>query len=451
MAPKPKKQKQPKFNPYPTIAEMIRQQGEGKDSILAHINAEEAEMLAQMSGGDINPKTGLPQFGFFNKPGKALRSIAGGAAGAVIGNMILPGVGGVIGGAIGQGVQHKMRNKSPWEGALKGGAMGASIPGLSSILGSGASALGASTAGSALSNYGAQNAILPSLARMGIGSSGALGVNTGSSMGSMGGNALRASAGSSPLSSNAANSLASGMGQNSPAASEGFMGKLMGNTGSFLSKPKNLLALASAAGSFANRPKPVKEKSPEQLADESKRYSRGLLLTPEEMAQKEAHMLAEEQARRRVERNKFLPEERLGNIEPLYARTNSPDEYEKSKRWLTYYNNPHFTGDPVMFKEGGYAHPHEMYEEIDIEEPDSMGLGRYIQGTSGGQDDKVNARVSPGEYVFDSSTVSDLGDGNNAAGAKKLEHMIRNIRKHKRGGSIGLPPKAKPLAHYMRG
>ena len=49
------------------------------------------------------------------------------------------------------------------------------------------------------------------------------------------------------------------------------------------------------------------------------------------------------------------------------------------------------------------------------------------------------------------STVSDLGDGNNANGAKKLDQMRRNIREHKRGGSINMPPKAKSLLSYMGG
>src|ERR1043165_2119081 len=78
-----------KNNPYPMLAEMIRQQGQGEDSILAHINPLEALMLKGMGGsGKINPVTGLPQFGFFKNPWKAIRSILGGAGGAIIGNMI---------------------------------------------------------------------------------------------------------------------------------------------------------------------------------------------------------------------------------------------------------------------------------------------------------------------------------------------------------------------------
>ena len=51
------------MNTAQELAEMLRQMGRGKDSILAHITPEEAQMLLEMGGsGTINPKTGLPEF-----------------------------------------------------------------------------------------------------------------------------------------------------------------------------------------------------------------------------------------------------------------------------------------------------------------------------------------------------------------------------------------------------
>lgn len=45
------------------LAEMLRQMGRGRDTILAHITPEEAQMLMDMGGsGDTNPNTGLPEF-----------------------------------------------------------------------------------------------------------------------------------------------------------------------------------------------------------------------------------------------------------------------------------------------------------------------------------------------------------------------------------------------------
>jgi hypothetical protein len=72
-------------------------------------------------------------------------------------------------------------------------------------------------------------------------------------------------------------------------------------------------------------------------------------------------------------------------------------------------------------------------------------------GEPPGQQAFDNSTNFNGEYVFDASTVSDLGDGNNAAGARKLDMFRKNIRKHKRGGKVNLPPRVKSLESYLRG
>lgn len=75
-----------------------------------------------------------------------------------------------------------------------------------------------------------------------------------------------------------------------------------------------------------------------------------------------------------------------------------------------------------------------------------------IDGDAGGQDDVVDIRAAPGEYVFDAESVSALGDGNTAAGAKKLDEMRYAIREHKRtGGLNSIPPKAKHASRYLKG
>lgn len=416
-----KNKKKERNNPYPALAEMIRQQGKGEDTILAHINPLEAMMLHNIGGsGTINPKTGLPQFGFFSNPGKWLKSVVGPAVGTVVGNMILPGIGGVIGGGLGGAFGSKVRGrKDAGQAALRGAAMGAIAPTAASLAGSGLRSLGATNIGGGLSQYGTTNAILPAL---GMGSRSSTTANT------MGNNM--------PLSGLSAGDDESG---NEPS----FIDSLMGKSKNFFSEPANLLTTGVLANALFNRPK---EKSPEKLGEEEKRRAKALRFTPEELAQKEAYDLAVEHARRRNERKKFLPEERL-NIEPLYTRTNTPEEYGRTGRWLNYYNNPEHTGNPVMMKEGGEANPKGFLEIEEFEYP--VGLGTYLKGETGGQDDKIPAFLSDGEYVIPADSVSHLGDGNNTAGAKKLDMMIQNIRKHK-GSSIKLPPKAKSLTDYMR-
>jgi len=47
----------------PALAELIRSQGRGKDTVLAHITPQEAALLKKRGGsGTINPATGLPEF-----------------------------------------------------------------------------------------------------------------------------------------------------------------------------------------------------------------------------------------------------------------------------------------------------------------------------------------------------------------------------------------------------
>ena len=76
----------------------------------------------------------------------------------------------------------------------------------------------------------------------------------------------------------------------------------------------------------------------------------------------------------------------------------------------------------------------------------------YVEGGSAGQDDKIPAMLSDGEYVVDADVVSALGDGNNAAGAKKLDKMRVGIRSHKRSApATKIPPKAKSPEAYLKG
>lgn len=68
----------------------------------------------------------------------------------------------------------------------------------------------------------------------------------------------------------------------------------------------------------------------------------------------------------------------------------------------------------------------------------SMGYARgssresfAVNGPGTGRSDDIPAVLSDGEYVIDAETVALLGDGSSKAGAKKLDQMRVNIRKHK--------------------
>lgn len=468
----------PKNSPYSLLAEMVRQQGKGEDTILAHINPLEAMILKNLGGsGTINPKTGLPQFGLFNNPGKWLKSVAGPAVGTVLGNMILPGIGGIIGGGLGGAAGSKLRGrKDSLAAGLRGAAIGAMAPTIADLAGSGLEAVGGKGVGNYLTNYGNKNAIMSSIDRMfGLGSPATSSSKLASSIAPF---ALPAANNTHASNRHPTIMLPGGSPEAMEALEEGaepsFMSSLTKKSKNFLTDPANLLTLASVGSQFINRPKEKKEKSPEQIASEHKRLEKALRLTTEERAMQEADLLAAEQMKRRIARNKFLPEERLGNIEPLYVRTNTPEEYKLQKKWLNYYNNPDFTGNPTLFKKGG-ATPMPI-EEIEINTP--QGLGYFLAGSTGGQDDKIPREIRPNSYVMDASTVSDAGDGNSIAGAENINALLSdgemvippekvaqfavigaknldkfriNLRKHKRGGKTNLPPKAKSLTSYIRG
>ncbi len=78
--------------------------------------------------------------------------------------------------------------------------------------------------------------------------------------------------------------------------------------------------------------------------------------------------------------------------------------------------------------------------------------GKKFTGDHGGTSDTRDAKVSDGEYVMNSTSVSLLGDGNTQAGFKVLETLEKNLRKHK-----GLNPnkriykKTPPVEKLIRG
>jgi hypothetical protein len=76
--------------------------------------------------------------------------------------------------------------------------------------------------------------------------------------------------------------------------------------------------------------------------------------------------------------------------------------------------------------------------------------GHYVRGRGDGQSDDIPAMLADGEYVFDASTVSTLGNGSSDAGAKLLDAFRESLRDHTRSAPADkIPPKASPL-EYMK-
>jgi hypothetical protein len=76
----------------------------------------------------------------------------------------------------------------------------------------------------------------------------------------------------------------------------------------------------------------------------------------------------------------------------------------------------------------------------------------YVSDDSGGQADLIDAKLSGGEYVMDAESVAMLGDGNNSAGAAKLDQLREELRAQKRAAPNGeIAPPAQGALSYMKG
>lgn len=100
------------------------------------------------------------------------------------------------------------------------------------------------------------------------------------------------------------------------------------------------------------------------------------------------------------------------------------------------------------FAKGGPSMPHGA-----LSAAMNPGVSRHVTGPGDGTSDSIPARLANGEYVFDSQAVSMIGNGDNSAGAKKLDEFRKNLRAHK-GAALAkgkMAPDAKPLHKYMGG
>ena len=107
---------------------------------------------------------------------------------------------------------------------------------------------------------------------------------------------------------------------------------------------------------------------------------------------------------------------------------------------------------PIRPGARGYAEGGEVEGPLSQTFDSSQFVGYVGAGEGGGQDDMIDARLSPGEYVFDAESVSMLGDGDNAAGARKLDELREAMRAHKRSApNDEIAPRALGPLSYMNG
>lgn len=125
-----------------------------------------------------------------------------------------------------------------------------------------------------------------------------------------------------------------------------------------------------------------------------------------------------------AEFNKPLPVYTNPRTPIQYASGDMPDYTTQGER--IYFNNNNFAdGGAVGYAKGGNA--------------------------DDGRSDKIEALLSPGEFVMDAETVALLGNGNTEAGAAQLNRLRANIRRHK-GSALAagaISPDALPPEQYI--
>jgi hypothetical protein len=125
---------------------------------------------------------------------------------------------------------------------------------------------------------------------------------------------------------------------------------------------------------------------------------------------------------------------------------------QQTRTWMP----PQPLGQGTGFAGGGYQRGGAFdywAQNADVQRvsPTVSAAGRYVKGPGTGRSDDIPARLSDGEYVMDAETVALLGDGSGSAGAKRLDEMRQELRKHKAKNlqKGGFSHKARSPDSYM--
>lgn len=378
-------------------AKNVANAGVGGDTMVIHINRGEYDQLCKEWGEPtVNPHTGMPQFTPFWKQSwfAPVAAIAGSLAMAT-------GLGAPVGAALlGEGLAGTTLAGATGVGALGGTTLGtlagnaALGAGVGALTGGGKGALtggllaGAGTVGaSALGNYLNPAAATGELEGAAGSSSFDKAFDSAASVGSP-----QASGASSPLIEQGA-SKASSLLASSPASS-GIMDSIKG----YVTDPGKMAAAAvMLGGGSGGSEAPAIDMPATTPTTTDPNLTKRLPTAP-------------------------LSRTRLAGPIDYYNYGSRPEQL---------YYAPE-TQPAVQAAEGGP-------------------LSRYVQGGGTGRSDSIPAQLSDGEYVFDATTVSLLGDGSSKAGARKLDQMRKNLWKQKgKGmakGSFG--PDAKNPEDYL--
>ena len=485
----------------------LARQGRMGDTMLAHISPEEAAMLKARGGaGTINPNTGLPQY-------FSLKQLVAVALPIAL-DFIAPGLGQAIGTAMGAtgtaatmigsavigGVSAGITGGDPLKGAILGGlgaGFGSTVgSGINETLGLGlgqasqnmlGSALVGGVAGAATGQGFGKGALMGAVgsglgaATQGVGE-GALGAGIGSA-GRYAGNML--AAGYSPkqaLLGGALSGLATGLSYGGPNAkpSEAVVDE-MRQTPSGMEKmvsefkpgetavnpetgeaymPAGQQGPAAKPGffeqAFGKAPAPADTTSATGLQEPPAASG---MPSPLKTAATMAALNSLTGSR------PAAVNQAIGTLSPAqqeyFNRPSVKWDWDKLQNDANSANmslSQYMASYWPQITSGGYNMP--------LEQPKmarggmyAMGGGplgavaRLARGAGSGRDDTIDARLSDGEYVMDAETVAMLGDGSTDEGARRLDAMRAQLRKHK-GKTLAkgkFSPNAKSPLAYLKG
>jgi len=459
-------------------AQRLQGAGRGGDTMLAHINPREAEMLHRAGGsGRINPHTGLPEYGFLSGLMKAVVPIAA----TFIAPYLAPMLGGsmlaagAVTGAIGAG----LTGGNPLQGAIfgglgqgLGGALGsATNSGLNLNLSESAqNLLGAGLAGGAV-GAATGKGFLPGMAQ------GAIGSYLGSELGGASGNEAVKAGGAS-----FGNMLTAGYDPKTAAIGGGLSGlaSSMGfrpPTGP-APKPSDMVldAMRAAPGTTDfGTPSGLEMASQGELPTQPQIGSmnpapavgQGAAWTGEPT---QVNMTPKPEGGLSSLLND--PKKLLMGATLLGSLSSAPQPVKAAVSSLSpqqqaYFNRPSITWDWNKMQSDAAARGLGLSQYMSQYWPQITGgaynqtvpryahggpLMQLARGAGSGRADTIDARLSDGEYVMDAETVALLGDGSTQEGARRLDEMRHNIRVQK-GRALArgkFSPNAKSPLQYLK-
>lgn len=416
-------------------ARRLQAAGRGGDTMLAHINPREAEMLRRAGGsGTVNPNTGLPEYFSLKSLIKTVAPIAL--------SFIAPGVGTAISGALGLGLG--ATGAALLGGAVTGGlgsALSGGNPLQGAALGAMGQGLGGVLGGSLAPELGAtaQNAIGSGLVGGVMGAATGQGVLKGAAQGALG---------------SYLGSQVQGVGSGAVGSGINTAGTQFGNLMASGFRPGEAIAGAGlaglASGLYANA-------SPSKAAVESARQA-GASSADRALMNSNYGYEGIGEAPAATKQTGVLGN--LGTKELLMGATllgslaSAPPAAQQavssmSPEQQAYFNRPSIAWDwnamqqdaaqsgtslaDYMARNWNIVTSGKYNKEVPrLARGGALSQIAYLaRGAGSGRADTINAKLSDGEYVMDAETVALLGDGSTKEGARRLDAMREQLRQHK--------------------